>query len=251
MAHLYAREELESALAGGDLPEWKRRRYEAFHRTMTDEDPPYPCYFAVDAHRDGDLRYLFAPSASTDDGRAAFADGLGTYLDGARDVADVTALAALFEPPSEPLPFDAYWDRFWGLLAHLHRHDPAPWPDGIPIDPTDPEWEFCYAGEPIFLVARAPCFERRHSRHAPHGLEVTVQPRWVFDGFEAGTEAGERARRTIRERLEEYDDVPRHPDVGDYGAPGVREWEQYMLPDSNEARPEDFPIAGWPRESAE
>jgi FPC/CPF motif-containing protein YcgG len=245
VARLYTRADLESALDRGDLSEWKERRYRAFHRTMTDEAPPFPCYFAVDAHEDGDIRYLFAPSEATDEGKATFAEGLATYLGGARDIADLTSMAAFFEPPSEALSFEAYWNRFWGLLDYLHRHDPEPWPDEIPADPGDSEWEFCYAGEPMFVVARAPCYERRQSRHTPHGLEITVQPRWVFDGLGGDTEKGQRARSVIRDRLAAYDDVPCHPDIGEYGAPGVHEWQQYMLPDDNDERPSEFPIDDW------
>ena len=247
MTTLRTRSEIESDLAEGSLPDWMARRYRAFDDTMTEAEVPFPCYFAVDAHMDGHLRYLFAPSEATDAGKRAFAEGLATYLEGARDIADISALAVLFEPPSDSLSQAAYFDRFWDLLDYLHRHDPAPWPDDVPGDPADPEWEFCFAGEPMFLVARAPCYEYRHSRYTPHGLEVTVQPRWVFDGLGADTEAGQRARRVIRDRLADYDDVARHPDIGDYGVPGVHEWEQYALPDTNadDERLDEFPIGDW------
>ncbi len=97
----------------------------------------------------------------------------------------------------------------------------------------------------MFVVARTPAYERRHSRYTPHGLELTVQPRWVFDGLGGDTEAGQRARRIIREQLADYDDVPRHPDIGDYGDPDVHEWEQYVLPDSNDERFDEFPVSDW------
>ena len=44
---------------------------------------------------------------------------------------------------------------------------------------------------------------------------------------------GQRARSTIRYRLAAYDDIPRHPDSGDYADPRRREWKQYMLPETN------------------
>ncbi|WP_101296176.1 YqcI/YcgG family protein [Halegenticoccus soli] len=245
MTAIRTRANVELAIENDSLPQWAKRRYRAFDETMTGEDAPYPCYFAVSAHRDGDLRYLFSPSETSDDGKATFAEELATYLDAAPSIADVTALAVFFEPPSASLSAKDYHDRFWDLLDHLHRHDPAPWPESIPTDPSDPKWEFCFAGEPIFLVARAPCYERRHSRYAPHGLEITVQPRWVFDGLGGDTEAGQNARRVIRDRLADYDDVPRHPDIGDYGEPGVREWKQYVLPDTNEERVDTFPFPEW------
>jgi FPC/CPF motif-containing protein YcgG len=238
------RARIESAIGDG-LAEWKERRYRAFHETMTDQEVPFPCYFAVDAHRDGDLRYLFAPSANTEAGKATVADALEEYLDRAPDIADITALAVFFEPRDDERSVEEYRDTGWELLAYLHRHDPEPWPEDVPSDPQDTEWEFCYAGEPMFVVARGPAYERRHSRYTPHGLEITVQPRWVFDGLGGDTEAGQRARRIIRERLADYDDVPRHPDIGDYGDPGVHEWEQYVLPESNEERFDEFPISDW------
>jgi FPC/CPF motif-containing protein YcgG len=239
------RTRIESAIGEGDLAPWKAERYLSFHETMTDEAEPYPCYFAVDAHRDGDLRYLFSPSATTEAGESVVADGLAEYLDGARAIADITALAIFFEPDDGDLSVADYREQVWELLSYLHRHDPEPWPEDVPSDPEDTEWEFCYAGEPMFVVARAPAYERRHSRHTPHGLEITVQPRWVFDGIGGDTEAGQRARRIIRARLADYDEVPRHPDIGDYGDPGVHEWEQYVLPDSNDERVEKFPVSDW------
>ena len=239
------RAEVESALDDGRFDGWRARRYRAFDETMTGGDLPFPCYFAVDAHEQGHLRYLFSPSPTTEAGRRTVAEGLAAYLDEAPDVADVTSLAVFFEPPGRELSAAEYGDRFWDLLAYLHEHDPEPWPADVPADPADPEWEFCFAGEPMFAVARAPCYERRHSRHAPHGLELTVQPRWVFDGLGGDTEAGQEARAVIRERLLDYDEVPPHPDIGDYGAPGVREWEQYVLPDDNDDRIEEFPIDDW------
>lgn len=244
MSGLQTKSQIESATDDG-LAEWKTRRYRAFRETMTGKEMPFPCHFAVDAHQEGDLRYLFAPAATTEAGKETVADGLADYLDEAPDIADVTALAIFFEPQEEERSVAEYRDEVWELLAYLHHHDPEPWPEDVPSDPTDTRWEFCYAGEPMFVVARTPAYERRHSRYTPHGLELTVQPRWVFDGLGGDTEAGQRARRIIRERLADYDDVPRHPDIGDYGDPDVHEWEQYVLPDSNDERFDEFPVSDW------
>lgn len=239
------RAEVEAALDEGRLGEWEARRYRAFDETMTDDDAPFPCFFAVDAHEAGHVRYLFAPSAATEAGERTVAEGLAAYLEEAPDVAEITSLAVFFEPPGRELSAAEYRERFWGLLSALHERDPEPWPDGVPADPADPEWEFCFAGEPMFVVARAPCYERRRSRYTPYGLELTVQPRWVFDGLGPDTEAGQEAREVIRDRLRDYDEIPPHPDIGDYGAPDVHEWEQYALPDANDERIDEFPGDGW------
>jgi hypothetical protein len=71
---------------------------------------------------------------------------------------------------------------------------------------------------------------------------VTVQPRWVFDGLSADTDRGERVRRTIRARLESYDTVPPHPDIGPYGDDDSREWHQYFLPKVGDDRRAAFPF---------
>lgn len=272
MIDLLTRAEIEQAIESGALADWKRRRYEAFDGTMTeggknaseDGNAPHPCFFAVEAHEAGDMRYLFPGSATTEAGLEAVADGLATYLDRAPDIVErsesragseasrsamgsgaVTSLAIFFEPSGDERSFEAYWNRFWGVLDYLHRHDPEPWPESVPGDPADPQWEFCYAGVSMFVVARAPCYDARRSRYAPHGLEITVQPRWVFDGIGGDTEAGQEARRLIRDRLADYDDFGPHPDIGTYGDPEVHEWEQYMLPDSNDERVEEFPVEDW------
>ena len=249
MSTIRTRADIEAAIEDGSLPEWEARRYRSFDRTMTDEESPYPCYFAVDAHEAGDLRYLFAPPVATEAGRAAVADGLADYLAAAPDIADLTALAVFFEPSDgADATVPEVREDVWGLLRYLRRHDPEPWPQDVPADPENPEWEFCFAGEPMFLVARAPAYERRHSRHTPHGVEVTVQPRWVFDDFGGDTPAGRAARGRIRERLSAYDDVPVSPEVGDYADEGSREWKQYVLPDGDEPHPDEFPIDGWTRD---
>lgn len=242
MSEPLTRAEVERRIDGGDVEPWKRRRYWTFHETLVDNAPAFPCYFAVDAHEAGDLRYLFpeAPGSAASD---AVADGLAAYLDDARDIADVTSLALLFEPPDRERPAEWYKAQFWDLLERLHRADPDPWPDSVPIDPEDPQWAFSFAGEPLFLVARAPIYDRRRSRFTPHGLEVTIQPRWVFDGLSADTDRGRDARETIRERLDAYDELPPHPDIGAYGDPDTREWQQYFLPETNAESLERFPFS--------
>lgn len=236
-----SREAVESAIDAGDIADWKADRYAAFHATMTDETDPYPCTFAVEGHRDGDLRYCFPSAPDENDEYPAFADGLTAFL--ADDsLPKITSLVALFEPTPDRSQ-QWYGDRFWGVLDYLREHDPEPWPDDHPRDPADPQWTFCYAGEPLFAVVRTPAYDRRRSRRTEYGFEITVQPRSVFDGLTADTERGQEARRVIRERLAAYDDVARHPDIGNYGDADAHEWQQYFLPESNERSVENIPLS--------
>lgn len=229
---LWTRGDLESAIERGDLADWKATRYRTFHRTMTDDEAPYPCYFAVEAEAEGLFRYVFPGDSDDPDARTRLARALEAYLADYESIGEFSSLVVLFEPAGDQPP-EAYKRQFWDLLEWLGKHDPEPWPETVPTDPDHPKWRYCFAGEPLFLVARAPFYEARQSRHTAHGLEVTIQPSGVFEGLSGMSDEGQRARSTIRDRLSEYDDVPRHPDSGDYSDPRRREWKQYMLPETN------------------
>jgi hypothetical protein len=172
----------------------------------------------------------------------ALRDTLLEYLEVHEDHGDRVSLVAFFHPPETELPERAYHEALWNVLQFLHVHDPEPWPADIPTDPDDPYWEFCFGGEPMFPTCRAPFYDTYRSRHCPVGLEITFQPRAIFDGITADTEAGQRARETIQNRLEEYDGVCPHADLGDYGVEGDREWRQYLFREDDEQAPDDPPI---------
>jgi hypothetical protein len=241
MSDPLTRTTVERRIDEESLAPWKARRYRTFHETLVGSSPAFPCFFAVDAHEAGDLRYLF-PESPGESASEHVAEALRAYLEAAPDIAPVTSLVVLFEPPAGRRSAEWYEERFWRLLESLHRHDEASWPSSVPVDPESSQWAFSFAGEPLFLVARAPFYDDRRSRHTPHGLEVTVQPRWVFDGLSADTDRGERVRRTIRARLESYDTVPPHPDIGPYGDDDSREWHQYFLPKVGDDRRAAFPF---------
>jgi uncharacterized protein len=230
---LWTRSGLEAAIERDELADWKATRYRAFHETMTDDEAPYPCYFAVEAEEEGLFRYAFPGSPDDPDARERLARALEAYLAGYESIGDLTSLVVLFEPPGDQPP-EAYKRQFWDVLEWLGENDPEPWPETVPTDSDHPKWRYCFAGEPLFLVARAPFYEARRSRHTAHGLEITIQPAGVFEGLSGMSDDGQRARSTIRNRLREYDDVSRHPDSGDYSDPRRREWKQYMLPETNE-----------------
>jgi FPC/CPF motif-containing protein YcgG len=42
-----------------------------------------------------------------------------------------------------------------------------------------------------------------------------------------------KARQEVRKRLQKWDAITAHPDLGTYGDPENREWKQYFLPDEN------------------
>jgi FPC/CPF motif-containing protein YcgG len=237
---LFDQTELTDAIETGELFGWKKQRYLTFRETM--RETPYPCYFAVEAERSDTARYLFAGDARDRDALLKVREGLRQYLERYRSIADRTTLVMFFEPPDGVRSEAEYRDRFWNVLEFLHDRDPEPWPSNVPTDPDDPEWEFCFAGEPMFVVGRAPFYTDRKSRHTPDGLEMTIQPRGTLDDITGDTTEGMQVRSIIRDRLADYDDVDPHPDIGDYGDPATREWKQYLPPTSNEESLGELPF---------
>ena len=237
---LFDRAELADAIETGELFGWKKQRYLTFRETM--RETAYPCHFAVEAERGDTARYLFAGDARDRDALLKLRAGLGQYLDRYRAIADRTTCVVFFEPPDGGRSEAEYRDRFWSVLEFLHDRDPDQWPKSVPADPDDPEWEFCFAAEPLFVVGRARFYTDRQSRHTPHGLEMTFQPRGTLEDITGDTPEGKKARAAIRARVADYDDVDLHPDIGDYGDPATREWKQYLPPTSNEESLGKFPF---------
>ncbi|GAB6879283.1 YqcI/YcgG family protein [Halorubrum gandharaense] len=228
-----------------DAPDWLQEHYRTFRESMLGErdGEPFPCYFGIEVEREGDLLYAACESTTDPAALLRLRDVLLEYLDTYEDHADRVPLAVFFKPPDGEATEADYHESLWHVLEFLHVHDPEPWPDDIPTDPDDPYWEYSFGGEPLFPTSRAPFYDERMSRYSPVGLEITFQPRAVFDGLTADTEAGEHAREMIRDRMEAYDGVCPHADLGDWGVEGDREWKQYLFREDPEQSPDECPLA--------
>ncbi|WP_158056804.1 YqcI/YcgG family protein [Halorussus halophilus] len=235
---------VERRVEAGTLPAWAVAHYESFHEGILGErnDTPFPCYFGVESEREGLGLYTFCESMTDKDALLALGETLGEYLDTYQDHSERAPLTVFFRPPEEQLTESEYHESMWHVLQFLHVHDPSPWPEEIPTDPDDEHWEFCFGGTPMFPTCRAPFYEDRKSRYCPVGLEITFQPRDVFDGVTADTDKGQRAREIIQGRLESYDGVCPHADLGDWGVEGDREWKQYLFSEDESQAPETCPI---------
>ena len=237
---------VETRVESGAAPDWVADHWRTFHEGLTGErsGSPFPCFFGAESVRDGEPLYTAVPSTTDPDALLELGRTLAAYLDTWQDHGDRTSLVTFFRPPDDPLSEADYHEALWHILQFLHVHDPEPWPADIPTDPDDPYWEFCFAGEPMFPTCRAPFYDDRMSRYCPVGLEVTFQPRALFESLDATAdhEAGQRARDVIQGRLEEYDGVCPHADLGDWGVEGDREWPQYMLSSDDAQAPDDCPI---------
>ncbi|WP_424018909.1 YqcI/YcgG family protein [Halorientalis pallida] len=241
---LLDQETLADRAAAGDLPDWGIDHWESFRDGLLGErnGSPFPCFFGVESVQNGDPLYTLCSSMTDKDALLGFRDTLLEYLDTYRDHSEQASLVTFFRPPEVPLSEREYHERLWHLLQFLHVHDPEPWPEDVPTDPDDPYWEFSFGGEPMFPTCRAPFYDTRKSRYCPVGLEITFQPRSLFEGITHDTDAGQRAREVIQDRIEDYDGVCPHADIGDYGVEGDREWPQYMLSSDPTQAPDECPI---------
>jgi len=237
---------LEARVESGEAPDWVAAHWNSFREGLLGErnGSPFPCYFGVESVANGDPLYTAVPSMTDKDALLDLGRTLHEYLDSWRDHSDRASLVTFFKPPERPFSEADYHDILWHILQFLHVHDPEPWPEDIPTDPDDPYWEFSFGGEPMFPTCRAPFYQTYKSRYCPIGLEITFQPRALFEQLNVTADKahGQQARDVIQGRLEEYDGVCPHADLGDWGVEGDREWPQYMLREDDSQAPRACPI---------
>jgi FPC/CPF motif-containing protein YcgG len=246
VGNLVDQETVAARVDSGAAPDWVAAHWNTFSDGLLGErnDTPFPCFFGAESVANGDPLYTAVPSMTDKDALLDLGRTVLAYLDTYRDHSDRASLVTFFRPPAAPLSEAEYHRSLWHILQFLHVHDPKPWPTDIPTDPDDPYWEFSFGGEPMFPTCRAPFYDDRTSRYCPVGLEITFQPRALFEtlGVTGDTDAGQHAREVIQDRLEDYDGVCPHADLGDWGVDGDREWVQYMLSAEESAMPDDCPI---------
>ncbi len=213
------------------VPDWGYSALQHFEFELLNHDRPFPCTFAVTALKRGDIRFGFFDPGDRDASRKLAAI-LARFIEEHRTIALRTSLVCFFRTESTDRSLAYYCQQFWTTLRALRAHDDRPWPTEIPTDPDTSEWEFCFHGEPVFVVCSSPAHDRRASRRSPW-LTITFQPRSVFDGLGPGSAHGERARTAIRKRLRNFDTVDVARELQSYGQPECREWRQYFLPDTD------------------
>jgi len=189
-----------------DAPGWLQDHYRTFRESMLGErdDSPFPCYFGIEVEREGDLLYAACESTTDPAALLRLRDVLVEYLDAYADHADRAPLAVFFRPKA--IPVSRTTTSGCGTSSSSSTSTtPSRGPTTFrPIrTPRASSSVSAAAAVPRPLAHRF--YDERKSRYSPVGLEVTFQPRAVFDGLTADTEAGQHARETIRERMGEYD----------------------------------------------
>ncbi len=217
-------------------PSWLAGSYETLREQVM--HPDYPCFFGTMAERRGEMFYAYVNGK---DIRELPATMRTFAMLASQPQYRRNNIAVFFEPDREPLTHEAYQRLFWETLQHLHDVDPDPEADNQP-DPSQEEWEFSFAGVQMFVVCALPSFKVRHSRNLGPGMVLLFQPRSVFVDTITNKVIGREARNQVRKRLETWDDVSAHPDLGFYGDPGNLEWKQYFLTDENVAAEDRCPF---------
>ncbi len=212
-----------------DSPSWQRVVFSEFESTLTSKSRPFPCVFGVAGLKADQLRYVFLDPLEPE----PLAEALREYLPAARGFGRMTSLV-VFGRPGPVQNIEHYRSRFWNILDGLERMDTAPRPELVDRQLDSPSWEFCFAGEPIFVVCNSPAHVLRQSRRSTSFM-ITFQPRWVFEGITDSEEpAMKKALTTVRERLRAFDAISPSPHLGVYGAEENREYRQYFIDDSND-----------------
>lgn len=175
-------------------------------------DPDYPCLGARAVfNRDRDhvvtTGRLGSASSSLDVYQAL--RSFGEDVDPGEGFTSLVAAFGGTVPPTE----QAFEQRLWTTLQHLHDFDDTPWDPDVSSDPADPEFSFSIGGTAYFVVGLHP--------HASRDARRTPWPVLVFNlhsQFEELKASGryEHMRDLIRSRdLELQGSL--NPMVADHG----------------------------------
>lgn len=228
---LYTKDWLDERVM--ELGEWPSEAYGEFRDRMLDLEIQFPCILGQKGFRANQLRFAFLSDFRSCKSREELAKALAEYGQQARTCGQYTSFVAFFDTPCSlrsSYGVEDFEQVFWSLLQDIHELDEQSWPVDVPQDVDQTLWEFCFGGEPYFVLCATPAHHRRKSREFPY-FYVAFQPRFVFEKIHDQTVFGRKMKERIRERLIEYDEAAIHPALRWYGEPDNREWKQYFLPD--------------------
>ncbi|UOY94452.1 YqcI/YcgG family protein [Ectobacillus sp. JY-23] len=215
-----------SIMKGQNLPSWLSDEFMTFVNVVS--DPTFPCYFGMTGLKKNELRYSFI----THDDWSTLPVTMLAFLELMKERPLVRrGLFVFVEPEKEEKTLEYYRNYFWNILQYLHEADEHPWPAHIPKNPEHYLWEFSFGGEPIFAFGNTSAYKQRKTRDLGNCLVIGFQPRMIFEGLEGNMPKGAYSRQMVRERVEKWDGLPKHPNISHYGDPEHREWKQYFIGD--------------------
>ncbi|KUP09807.1 YqcI/YcgG family protein [Bacillus coahuilensis m2-6] len=211
----------------GRVPEWVKNEYLNFREVVTNKT--FPCYFGMAAEKKGELRYSYVSNDDWSTLPGAIKEFNQLFDENKRLIRH--GLFVFIEPETEDKDIPYYREYFWNILQYLHDQDEESWPADYPTDPEHHLWAFSFAGEPYFVFGNAPAYKQRKTRDLGNSLVLGFQPRRIFEGLEGTSPGGVMSREKVRERVEKWDNLPKHPNISHYGDPDHREWKQYFIGD--------------------
>ncbi|MEB1809185.1 MAG: YqcI/YcgG family protein [Bacillaceae bacterium] len=214
---------------------WKLNAIQHFEEKMTNRQHLFPCIPATQAFALSHLRYGFVGHPDDDLTSYELAQVLKEYSENYRQFGKYTTLIVFFKGSHEEnITVEEYEQKYWKLLNKVTELDEKSWPEHIPQDPHENEWEFCFHGEPYFMYCATPVHTHRNSRSFPYFM-MAITPRWVLQQFNTSPDYAEKMKTQIRKRLAAYDHIEAHPELKKYGEDDNYEWKQYFLHDDETA----------------
>ncbi len=212
------------------VPDWVIKEYSTFRSVVTDKT--FPCYFGMSAEHRGELRYSYI----SHDDWSTLPETLRAFMElFQKDKRLIRHGFFLFVEPEETekdIPY--YREYFWRILQYLHEQDEKPWPHDQPTDPEHHLWDFTFDEVPYFVFGNTPAYKQRRTRNLGNSMVLGFQPRLIFEGLKGTEKGGAMSREKVRERVEAWDQLPKHPDISHYGDVEHREWKQYFIGDDCE-----------------
>lgn len=219
--------------------DWRKQSFLKFEQKMLDPNNKFPCVFGSRGFEKDELRFCFFDDVD-EQSIIMLSSELREYLSSSRDFGKYTSFVTFFNIDRNK-SIKQYEEIFWSILNKLHELDEKRWNPEISIDPDEALWEFCFHGEPIFVVCGTPAHKLRRSRHSDTFM-ITFQPRWVFESIGLGTPRGEKSKKAVRNLLQLYDDIEEYPYLGTFGDENNREWLQYFIPETNQIKEKKCPF---------
>src|SRR6266568_1517974 len=222
-----------------DQQAWLLNAYRVFATRLRGPEPAYPCHLGVQGQLKGHNWFTALDETSPGWGVSDLAGTINEFRRHAWQGPKRQSLVVFVGPPEQNPDLDRDTERFWSVLSRLSTSDEVPWPTGHAADTRDPQWQWCFAGEPWFVFGCSPAYVDRHSRDVGPCLTLVFQVRRVFEGLSGASPTGQAAKRKIRDQLLAYDTVGVHPHLGDPTQSSVFKWRQYMLPDDQQTLSEE------------
>jgi FPC/CPF motif-containing protein YcgG len=221
------------------IESWKQDAMAKFQAKLLDKKALFPCIPAKQGLQLNHFRYGFVTDPRSNASSKQLASLLAEYGSISKNLGNYTSLIVFYETPKElveKMSVKGFETLFWEQLIQVSKEDKEEWPKEIPIDPDHSLWEYCFHGERYFMYYATPAHKNRKSRYFAYFM-LAITPRWVLEAFNASPKSAEKIKSKIRKRLENYDDVPIHPDLNSYGRQDNYEWKQYFLYDEGSSSP--------------